>query len=426
MRTKFSVWTARGTSKDLSFVGNDAAFQDTSFPSTPQITTTVLPSGTSGTAYSQQITEVGGVAPFSWDVSSGTPPTGLTLSSGGVLSGTPSAGGSYAFTSRITDSWYPAQQATEPYSVNIATPIPVYIFTANYADGTITKLDQNGTRAGSDTSTGIPYTGAVASDGTLLWVCSNNNDSTVKAYNVTTMALVHSYPTGHNCSDICILPGGFIGIANRTTHWFTKLNASSGAYADYGQNPPYDCDGICSDGTRVWLGEFNSVGCSVFNITDGSYVTRVTGFPQYAGKGCYDGTNIWIPFTEYTGSNGGFRKYTASTQAYIGTYFDPGHHYGGSTSCYDSVNHYVCLANWDNTISQFDAATGAFVRNVPTTVPVGGMNNNGIAFDGTYLWISFVNYYQVAKVDSATGTIIGYYTVGNAPLGLCTSLQITP
>jgi len=62
-----------------------------------------LPAGTVGTAYSQTLTASGGTSPYTFSVS-GTLPAGLTLSSGGVLSGTPTVAGSYSFQIVATDS----------------------------------------------------------------------------------------------------------------------------------------------------------------------------------------------------------------------------------------------------------------------------------------------------------------------------------
>ncbi len=62
-----------------------------------------LPNGTIGTAYSQTITASGGAAPYTFAVSSGTLPPGLTLSAGGLLSGTPTTIGTFSFTITATD-----------------------------------------------------------------------------------------------------------------------------------------------------------------------------------------------------------------------------------------------------------------------------------------------------------------------------------
>ena len=68
------------------------------------VTTASLPSAVLGAAYSVQLAATGGVAPYTWAISAGSLPTGLTLSSTGLLSGTPTASGSFTFTVQVTDS----------------------------------------------------------------------------------------------------------------------------------------------------------------------------------------------------------------------------------------------------------------------------------------------------------------------------------
>jgi Ice-binding-like/Putative Ig domain/IPTL-CTERM motif len=63
----------------------------------------MLPTGKVGVAYSQQITASGGLAPYTFSVVGGTLPAGLTLSSGGLLSGTPTTLGSSPVTIEATD-----------------------------------------------------------------------------------------------------------------------------------------------------------------------------------------------------------------------------------------------------------------------------------------------------------------------------------
>ena len=72
----------------------------------PNITTaTILPNGTSGVAYYQPLTASGGTGYYTWSVYSGALPPGLSLSSSGVISGTPTTGGSaMTVTIRLTDS----------------------------------------------------------------------------------------------------------------------------------------------------------------------------------------------------------------------------------------------------------------------------------------------------------------------------------
>jgi hypothetical protein len=67
---------------------------------------TILPTATEGSPYTQLLLEQGGVGPLTWTLFSGTLPPGLNLSSRGVISGTPTAGGSYNFVVHITDPFY--------------------------------------------------------------------------------------------------------------------------------------------------------------------------------------------------------------------------------------------------------------------------------------------------------------------------------
>jgi hypothetical protein len=68
------------------------------------VTSTTLPSGTVGVTYAtQQLTATGGTNTYTWTIASGTLPAGLTLSSSGAISGTPTASGVSAFVVSATD-----------------------------------------------------------------------------------------------------------------------------------------------------------------------------------------------------------------------------------------------------------------------------------------------------------------------------------
>lgn len=63
-----------------------------------------LPSAVPNAPYSQTLEASGGTAPYQWIVTGGALPPGLSLSPGGVLSGTPTAAGSYTFQVTVTDA----------------------------------------------------------------------------------------------------------------------------------------------------------------------------------------------------------------------------------------------------------------------------------------------------------------------------------
>ena len=88
-------------------------------PSSPTITTTALPSGTQGTAYTATLTATGCTLPHSWSIVSGSLPAGLTLaSSTGVISGTPSGSGTSTANVQVSDA--NSQTAVKTLSLTIA------------------------------------------------------------------------------------------------------------------------------------------------------------------------------------------------------------------------------------------------------------------------------------------------------------------
>jgi hypothetical protein len=84
------------------------------------VTTTSLPGVELGAPYSVTLGATGGVAPYTWTLSSGELPTGLRLDPGtGEISGTPTAAGRGSFTVRATDAGAPSQTADVPLSVAV-------------------------------------------------------------------------------------------------------------------------------------------------------------------------------------------------------------------------------------------------------------------------------------------------------------------
>ena len=105
-----------------------------------RISPTTLVTGTAATAYSQNFTATNGTSPYTFTVSQGNLPPGLTLNSSGTLSGTPSVSGSYYFTIEVTDN--NGNFGTEAYSLNIS---PSLIYIPKFGrDGYICNIATNG------------------------------------------------------------------------------------------------------------------------------------------------------------------------------------------------------------------------------------------------------------------------------------------
>ncbi len=87
-------------------------------------TSSPLPTATVGTAYSTTLVAGGGAPPYRWSLSAGSLPSGLSLASTtGVLSGTPTAPGTFNFTVRVTDSAQPAASATKAFTMTVEPPV---------------------------------------------------------------------------------------------------------------------------------------------------------------------------------------------------------------------------------------------------------------------------------------------------------------
>ncbi|MCW2646585.1 MAG: hypothetical protein JWP07_2694, partial [Pseudonocardiales bacterium] len=93
----------------------------------PSLSFTAPPAGEVGVPYSRALTVTDGTAPFAWSISAGSLPAGLTLNaSTGLLSGTPTAAGSFTFTVRVVDA--SGQSATKSVTLVVAAA-PTLAFT---------------------------------------------------------------------------------------------------------------------------------------------------------------------------------------------------------------------------------------------------------------------------------------------------------
>jgi large repetitive protein len=123
----------------------------------PSVTTSSLPAGTVGTAYSQALAASGGTSPYSWSVTAGSLPAGLTLSTAGTISGTPTAAATSNFTVQVRDN--AAQTGTRALSIVVnAAPATVSITTASLPGGTVGTAYSQALAASGGTA---PYTWSV-------------------------------------------------------------------------------------------------------------------------------------------------------------------------------------------------------------------------------------------------------------------------
>ena len=123
-----STFTIRGTDVDSCFAQLSDTIVIAAAPPPPPVCPTItlspptLPNGTVGIAYSQTIVGSGGNAPYSFGVTAGALPAGVTLTAAGLLAGTPTTAGSSTFTIRGTD--VDGCFAQRSFTIVITTAVP--------------------------------------------------------------------------------------------------------------------------------------------------------------------------------------------------------------------------------------------------------------------------------------------------------------
>lgn len=82
-----------------------------------------LPNAAPHYEYRFQFTAHGGIPPYKYTLSEGSPPSGMRLANDGLLSGIPPAPGQFRFTIAVTDSSNTPQKTTRPFVLKVVPPL---------------------------------------------------------------------------------------------------------------------------------------------------------------------------------------------------------------------------------------------------------------------------------------------------------------
>ncbi|MBS0366388.1 MAG: hypothetical protein JSR67_11275 [Proteobacteria bacterium] len=199
--------------------------------STLAVTSSSLPAGMVGTAYSANLNARGGATPYTWTLTSGTLAPGLTLNSTtGAIGGTPTAAAGGSLTFKVADAGIPAQSASVTLTQSIAAaPGPALSLSASpasVAPGGSSTLSWTATNTTSCTASG-GWSGAQP---------ANGSQSMTPAA-TTTYSLACSGPGGSVTKSATVTvgtPAGSFTIANcpGDTATVTVNVAASGGFAD--------------------------------------------------------------------------------------------------------------------------------------------------------------------------------------------------
>jgi hypothetical protein len=147
--------------------------------------TAALGAGTVGVPYAATLQAIAGKAPYTWSVTKGALPAGVSLSSAGKLSGTPTAAGTATFSVTVLDSTTPTvQRATRSLTLTI-NPAPLArVWAGNGANSDVNAFPLTAAATTPPTGglkgslTGLNGVGALVFDPTGdLYVASTNTSA---------------------------------------------------------------------------------------------------------------------------------------------------------------------------------------------------------------------------------------------------------
>ena len=240
-----------------------------------------LPGAVVGTAFSQTVSASGGTAPFTYAVTTGTLPAGLSLDPAtGAIVGTPTVAGSYSFTVTATDA--ANQTASAAYTLAVAVQAPVagavsttvaanstaHAVTLALSGGTATSVaivtaPAHGTATAS--GTGIVYTPTAGYSGSDSFTYTATNASGTSA--PATVTITVNAPTLVVAPASGPLPAATVGTAYGATL------TSTGGTAPYG----YSATGLPAGITLAADGTLSGTPTTAGNYTVTIAVTDANG-----------------------------------------------------------------------------------------------------------------------------------------------------
>ncbi|MGG6461877.1 putative Ig domain-containing protein [Solilutibacter silvestris] len=349
MSITYSPAAGYGGSDSFTYTATNAS--GTSAPATVSITVTPptislspasLSNGTVATAYSQTITASGGTASYSYAVTAGALPAGLTLSTGGALSGTPTAGGTFNFTVTATDS---STGTGAPYTASRAYTLTVAAPTISVSPTTLPNATAGTAYSQAITASGgtSPYSYAVTAGTLPAGMALNGGTGTLSGtptasgtFNFTVTATDASTGAGApytgsraytlvvNAPTVSVSPASLPNPAIATA--YSQTITASGGTAPYsysllaGALPP----GIALSSTGVLSGTPTAAGSFNFTVkaTDANGFTASQGYTLVLGAPTISvspaslaSATAEATYSQTFTASGGTATYTYSLQA---------------------------------------------------------------------------------------------------------------
>ena len=292
------------------------------------VSTTSLPAAITSVAYSQALSATGGTSPYTWTVTTGALPSGLSLSTAGVISGTPTVAvtATVNFTVTVTDNV--SGTATKALAL-VAGPALASGTNNSELSGTYAFLVQGMYNGNTNTSTGKVFgetiLGSITANGAGS-ITTGSIDNYDSKFNASSTSVTGNYSIGADHRGMLIINSG-----TRSFTFAVATAGISGGIANRLKLVQFEDNNSTVPNKAVATGFGKLQNASAFIQLNGTYVLGMSG--ETACTGCASATVA--PFGSvamagyFTAGNGTITGGTADAHAFSANY--NGLTLGGST-----------------------------------------------------------------------------------------------
>jgi hypothetical protein len=237
----------------------------------------------------------------------------------------------------------------------------------------------------------------MAFDGSNIWVINGGSNSVTK-FSANDGSVLGTYAVGAGPNEI-LFDGANIWVANIVGS-ITKLRASDGALV--GTYPTDKPTGLTFDGTFIWVANNNSGELTKIRASDGS-TSLGKGMNGNPYKIVFDGASYWytLPF------HGGVCRFNPAVGDNC---LDLGPNTQGLA--FDGTNIWVATYG-DNTVKKIRVSD----RTLVGTYAVGS-GPLRVVFDGVNIWVTNTLSNTVTKLRASDGSNLGDFSTGSSPVGI--------